>query len=63
MNAEPAFPAQVLEEGGETRLAGRLAATRSSRQHQLQHRLKYGGRSLKFIWAPCHVTCTAVLIG
>jgi hypothetical protein len=29
-----------------------------------KHRLnKYGGRSLKFIWAPCHVMCTAVLIG
>ncbi len=39
VNAEPAFPAQVLEEGGETRLAGRLAATRAPRQHQLQHRL------------------------
>jgi hypothetical protein len=25
--------------------------------------VKYGGRSLKFIWAPCHVMCTAVLIG
>ncbi len=23
----------------------------------------YGGRSPKFIWAPCHVMCTAVLIG
>jgi hypothetical protein len=37
MNAEPAFPAQVLEEGGETRLAGRLAPTRPARQHQLKH--------------------------
>jgi hypothetical protein len=26
------------------------------------HRLKYGVRSPKFIWAPCHVMCTAVLI-
>jgi hypothetical protein len=25
--------------------------------------VKYGGRSPKFIWAPCHVMCTAVLIG
>jgi hypothetical protein len=25
--------------------------------------LKYGGRSPKFIWAQCHVMCTAVLIG
>jgi hypothetical protein len=25
--------------------------------------VKYGGRSPKFIWALCHVTCTAVLIG
>jgi hypothetical protein len=24
---------------------------------------KYGGRSPKFIWAPCHEMCTAVLIG
>ncbi len=24
---------------------------------------KYGGRFPKFIWAPCHVMCTAVLIG
>ncbi len=27
------------------------------------HRLKYGVRSPKFIWAPCHVMCTVVLIG
>jgi hypothetical protein len=25
--------------------------------------VKYGGRSPKFIWASCHVMCTAVLIG
>ncbi len=25
--------------------------------------VKYGVRSSKFIWAPCHVMCTAVLIG
>jgi hypothetical protein len=25
--------------------------------------VKYGGRSPKFIWAPCHVMCTDVLIG
>jgi hypothetical protein len=25
--------------------------------------IKYGVRSPKFIWAPCHVMCTAVLIG
>ncbi len=25
--------------------------------------VKYGGRSSKFIWAPCHVMCTAVRIG
>ncbi len=25
--------------------------------------VKHGGRSPKFIWAPCHVMCTAVLIG
>jgi hypothetical protein len=24
---------------------------------------KYGGRSPKVYWAPCHVMCTAVLIG
>ncbi len=24
--------------------------------------VKYGGRSPKFTWAPCHVMCTAVLI-
>ncbi len=24
---------------------------------------KYGGRSPKFFWAPCHVMCTAVPIG
>ncbi len=31
----------------------------------LRHSLtlfKYGGRSPKFIWVPCHVMCTAVLI-
>jgi hypothetical protein len=27
------------------------------------HRLNIEGRSPKFIWAPCHVMCTAVLIG
>ncbi len=26
-------------------------------------KVKYGSRSPKFIWAPCHVMCTAVLIG
>ncbi len=25
--------------------------------------VKYGVRSPKFFWAPCHVMCTAVLIG
>ncbi len=25
--------------------------------------VRYGGRSPKFIWAPCHMMCTAVLIG
>jgi hypothetical protein len=45
VNAEPAFPPQVLEEGGETRLAGRLTSTRPPRQHQLQQ-VKYGGRPL-----------------
>ncbi len=25
--------------------------------------VKYGGRSPKFIWASCHVMCTAVLFG
>jgi hypothetical protein len=25
--------------------------------------VKYGGRSPNFIWAPCHVMCTAALIG
>jgi hypothetical protein len=29
----------------------------------ISHKVKYGGRSPKFVWAPCHVTCTAVLIG
>jgi hypothetical protein len=28
-----------------------------------QYKVKYGGRSPKFIWAPCHGMCTAVLIG
>jgi hypothetical protein len=27
------------------------------------HPIKYGVRSPEFIWAPCHVMCTAVLIG
>ncbi len=31
--------------------------------HQVKPWAKYGGRSPKFIWAPCHVMCTAVLIG
>jgi hypothetical protein len=26
-------------------------------------KVKYGVRSPKFFWAPCHVMCTAVLIG
>ncbi len=25
--------------------------------------VKYGGRTPKFIWAPCHVMCVAILIG
>jgi hypothetical protein len=29
----------------------------------LLYEVNYGGRSPKFIWAPCHVMCTAVLIG
>ncbi len=29
----------------------------------LQTEVNYGGRSPKFIWAPCHVMCTAVLTG
>jgi hypothetical protein len=28
-----------------------------------QTKVKYGVRSPEFIWAPCHVMCTAVLIG
>jgi hypothetical protein len=38
---------------------GRLA--RLFRIHRLN--MDHGGRSPKFIWAPCHVMCTAVLIG
>ncbi len=29
----------------------------------LQTQVKYEVRYPKFIWAPCHVMCTAVLIG
>ncbi len=31
--------------------------------HWIKAQVKYGGRSPKFIWAPCHVMCTAALIG
>jgi len=30
---------------------------------QQRSEVRYGGRSPKFIWAQCHVMCTAVLIG
>ncbi len=30
---------------------------------RLKAKVKYRVRTLKFIWAPCHVMCTAVLIG
>ncbi len=29
----------------------------------MKQHVKYRVRSPKFIWAPCHVMCTAVLIG
>jgi hypothetical protein len=28
----------------------------------LQTEVKYGGRSPKFTWAPCHVMCTDVVV-
>ena len=46
----PPFPAQVLEEGGQARLTGRLPATRPSGQHQL-HIYTVSG---KHVTISCH---------
>ncbi len=55
------------EEGeGRRGLAPSATTTLSPAGRRRQARfalVKYGGRSPKFIWAPCHVMCTAVLIG
>jgi hypothetical protein len=45
----------------QVRLLRRLS--KYSRETLNQRFFKYGSRSPKFIWAPCHVMCTAVLIG
>ncbi len=48
----PSFPTRILSS---------LGTVQSHVDYTLG--VKYGGRSPKFIWTPCHVMCTAVLIG
>jgi hypothetical protein len=53
----------VWRAGCEKRIEGRDPHC-SAAFYVTRHRPKMvEGRSPKFIWAPCHVMCTAVLIG
>ncbi len=40
-----------------------IRKAKQKRARRIQAQVKYGVRSPKFIWALCHVMCTAVLLG
>ncbi len=55
-------PTQFLGSMVCLKLRPQIAIGAATRYLHMSHKL-YGGRSPKFIWAQCHVMCTAVLIG